>query len=83
MDPQKMYEMNNQRESWCAVELSARQDWCKAQRQHYSENFKSTVMNPKQNQPESEARCTFQVNDRTHRERRHFPNKSSYSHLAI
>ncbi|XP_799698.3 protein SPATA45 homolog [Strongylocentrotus purpuratus] len=83
MDPQKNYEMNNQRESWCAVELSPLQDWCKSERKHHGENFKSSVFNAKQGQPESEARCTFEVNDKTHREKRHFPNKTSYSHLAI
>lgn len=82
-DPQKLYEANNYRESWCTVELSSKQDWCRTERKHHSDQFKSSVLNPKNNQPESEARCTFQVNDKTHRERRHFPDRSYYSHLAM
>ncbi|XP_072031631.1 protein SPATA45 homolog [Amphiura filiformis] len=80
---QKMHEINNQRESWCTVELNKSQDWCRAERKHSKDNFKSTVFNNVGGQPESEPRCTFQVNDKTHKERRHFNDRSYYSHLAI
>ncbi|XP_033110847.1 protein SPATA45 homolog [Anneissia japonica] len=82
MNSQELQEINNTRESWCAVELSNRQSWCRTERKHNPDAFKSTAFSPNRNQ-ETASRCTFEVNDRTHRERRHFPNKSSYSHLAI
>jgi len=82
-DEPNMYEVNMQRESWCTVEQNSRQDWRRAERKHDKTAFKSSVFSESQPLPDSESRCTFQVNDRTHRERRHYPNQSSYSHLAI
>ena len=73
---QKMYETNNQRESWCAVELNKSQDWCRATRKHHTQAFKSTVFSGNGSQPESEQRCTFEVNDKTHKERRHYNDKA-------
>ena len=71
-----MHDINMQRESWCTVEMNSRQDWCRAERKHDRNAFRSSVFSESQSQPESESRCTFQVNDKTHKERRHFPNKS-------
>ena len=73
---QKMYEINNQRESWCAVEQSQYQDFSRAERKHSKDAFKSTVFNNVGSQPESEQRCTFEVNDKTHKERRHFDDRA-------
>ncbi|XP_033633239.1 protein SPATA45 homolog [Asterias rubens] len=77
-----MHEVNMQRESWCTVEMNSRQDWCRAERKHNKDAFKSSAFSEDQT-PDSESRCTFKVNDKTHRERRHYPNKSYYSHLEI
>ena len=73
LSQQDAYELGAARESWCAVELQKEQDWCRAQRQHYQQQFKSSVFDSPA--PESEARCTFSVNAPTHKERRHFPAK--------
>lgn len=70
LTPSQSKELGEARESWCAVELLKEQDWCRATRQHYNENFKSTIFSDRA--PDSEPRCTFQVDKPTHRERRHF-----------
>ncbi|XP_002732969.1 protein SPATA45 homolog [Saccoglossus kowalevskii] len=82
MDPQAIYEQNMQRESWCAVERNSRQAWLRAERKHDQEAFKSKVFESEKKQ-DSESRCTFTPDMATHRERRHFPNKSYHSHLRI
>merc|ERR1711979_78807 len=61
------------RETWCALEMKKEQDWCRAQRKHYGEQFNSTVF--AKAKPETDQRCTFVVNAQTHREKRHFKDK--------
>ena len=73
------YEMGFKRESWCAVLMQKEQDWCRATRKHYRENFSSTVFSSG-GPSESEPRCTFQVNKATHLQRRHFPGQCKYPH---
>ncbi|XP_078000721.1 protein SPATA45 homolog [Glandiceps talaboti] len=81
-DSQDMYNVNMQRESWCAVERNSRQAWLRAERKHDPEAFQSRVFD-NANKQESEPRCEFKPDLPTHRERRHFPNVSYHSHLAI
>lgn len=69
-------ELGESRESWCAVEMKKEQAWCRKQRQHYPEQFSSTVF--EQQESGYEPRCTFDVNAPTHRERKHFQDKCMY-----
>uniref|UniRef100_H2YRJ1 Uncharacterized protein n=1 Tax=Ciona savignyi TaxID=51511 RepID=H2YRJ1_CIOSA len=72
-----MEEFGNSRESWCAVELNKSQSWCRTERQHYKENFNSSVFSPNRNM-EAEQRCKWKVESPTHREKRHYAIAHSY-----
>ena len=74
--------LGESRETWCAVELKKEQDWCRATRKHYHQQFDSSVFAPLDKLPESEPRCTFAVNAPTHRHKRHFTGLNQ-SHLTI
>ena len=65
-------ELGASRESWCAVEQKKEQDWCRATRKHYSQQFSSSVFSATGPSSDSEPRCTWRVNTPTHRERRHY-----------
>lgn len=69
-------QVNNPRESWCTVELSKAQSWCKAERKHFQENFQSIVFSPPKD-VEVPPRCQWKVDEPSHREKRHF--KHAYS----
>lgn len=69
----EMLALGESRESWCAVEMKKEQDWCRKQRQHYPQQFSSTVF--EQQVPGYEPRCTFEVDAPTHRERRHYKDQ--------
>ncbi len=71
LGPQEAYDLGMERDSWCTVEKKKEEDWCRATRKHYSQQFKSEVFNSGV-LIESEPRCSFQVNTPTHRERKHF-----------
>lgn len=77
MSPAAAKTLGAYRETWCAVEMKKEQSWCRKERQHYGQQYKSNVFdNPR---PEYEPRCEFKVNAPTHRERRHFEDKCKYS----
>lgn len=61
------------RESWCAVERQKEESWCRKTRRHHKDQYTSTVFD--KHVPVTEPRCTFEVNEPTHKERRHFPAK--------
>jgi hypothetical protein len=73
MDPVKLKEMNEHRETWCAVERMPEQDWCRKNMRHYEKHLKSTVF--QDIGPVQESRTNFKVEEPVHRERRHFPRK--------
>ena len=71
MSPAEAYTVGMARESWCAVESKKEQDWCRATRKHYKQQFESAVFSgaaPGQSEP----RCSWSVNKPTHLERRHY-----------
>ncbi|KAK3092862.1 hypothetical protein FSP39_008027 [Pinctada imbricata] len=71
-----LLKLGESRESWCAVEMKKEQAWCRKQRQHFQQQFDSSVF--QDHSPGYEPRCTFEVNAPTHRERRHYADKCKY-----
>ncbi|XP_078671532.1 protein SPATA45 homolog [Branchiostoma floridae x Branchiostoma belcheri] len=70
----ELRQIGEQRESWCTVDSNALRIWCRPERKHAQQAFRSDVFSPNRNE-QTEPRCTFQVNAPTHRERRHYPEK--------
>lgn len=72
LSPAKARELGEQRETWCAVELKKEQSWCRKERKHCEDRFRSTVFDVEK--PVDESRCTFTVDAPTHKQRRHYDN---------
>jgi hypothetical protein len=79
LDEKAKYQLWASRESWCAVEMKKEQDWCRTERQHYGHHIQSSVGLFQQGPAETEERCTFKVDDNTHKEKRHFAEKRKYN----
>ena len=64
------------KESWCTVEMTASQDWTRAERKHNKHAFDSKVFKSDLAGNKSERLTEFKpVDNTTHKERRHFTDK--------
>lgn len=84
MSNEEAYTVGMARESWCAVECSSKQDWCRATRKHHQEQFSSTVFQT-QAPSNSDSRCEFNPKREKTAQRKHFCQqcKSEFIHLVI
>ncbi|KXJ18442.1 Protein SPATA45-like [Exaiptasia diaphana] len=63
-------------ESWCTVELNAKQDWTRANRKHNPDGFASSVFKGDSNQ-HHDSRLDFATAvPQQRKEKRHFPEKN-------
>ena len=72
---EKLRELSEHRETWCAVERMKEEAWCRKKRKHFKHHLESNLFEETATDPMNEPRCTFEVNAPTHLERRHFPAK--------
>ena len=72
LNDQKMAEVGESRETWCAVEMTKEQGWMRAQMRHYPKlHLKSSVMQPPKEAPR-EARCDWTPKKPQHLQKRHY-----------
>ena len=82
MTPKEVYDLGMSRESWCAVESTDKQDWCRTNRKHYSQHLASSMLNQNSSGESSSAssggRETVNSSVSAHRQRRHYVYHSEY-----
>ncbi len=75
LNPEEAYEAGMARESWCAVESKKEQDWCRAERRHYKQQFTSTVFRDKRKEASAGSRSAWVAYSPAYREKRHYTTK--------
>ncbi|KAM8945419.1 spermatogenesis-associated protein 45 [Pelodytes ibericus] len=71
-----LYELYNQRETWCMVEQNPKQLWLRAERRHYPQNVTRFLV--EEVKPPKYSRLSWENQTQKHREKRHYPETGKW-----
>ena len=79
----ELYDLGNSRETWCLVEKTSKQDWCRTNRKHYDRHLSSSMFKSGEtSHTTSTGRKTMNSSASLHRERRHYGYHSKYMYVV-
>ncbi|XP_076464523.1 uncharacterized protein LOC143296462 [Babylonia areolata] len=84
LTPEESRALFEKHETWCEVERTKEEAWCRKRRKHYKRHLVSHVFDHMLNKEEEpEPRVPFGIDEALHLQRRHFPPKHLVSKWTV